>query len=49
MLVALHMEFHEWWSRALQAGTHFVDVANDGQAVCDQVRGGGLEADQRLQ
>ncbi len=35
-LLAPRMTYYEWWSRALQPGVHFVEVA-DGPDMCDDV------------
>lgn len=36
----MRMRFHEWWSRSLVPGQHFVEVTDSEEEMCDKVRGG---------
>ena len=39
VLVALRMEYWEWYARGLEAGKHFVELTNEEDHVCEQVGG----------
>ena len=34
----MRMRFHEWWSRALVPGQHYVEVTDSEEQMCDKVR-----------
>lgn len=38
LLVAPSMQFHEWWSRGLVPGQHYVRVTHEEDHVCEQAR-----------
>ena len=44
VLVALRMEYFEWYARGLEAGKHYVELTNEEDHVCEQVgRWGGTQ------
>lgn len=36
----MRMRFHEWWSRSLVPGQHYVEVTDNEAEMCDKVRWG---------
>ena len=38
LVAPVPLEYHEWWSRALQPGVHYVEATTQEDEICDRVR-----------